>query len=97
MLKILNLNEIENVLCPALKAYISEKVQNWINEYELETLDEIGCFVILNADEKELFEDSEMEFIEVLKLENESYLHGVRMLGDCYVEETFLMIEDVRK
>ena len=97
MLKIMNLNEIQNVPCPALKKYISEKVQNWIEEYELDTLDEIGCFVLLNSDEKELFKASEMEFTETLKLENEAYLHGVRMLGDCYGEETFLMIEDVRK
>ena len=97
MLKILKMNEIGNIPYPALKAYISAKVQEWKDEYAIENLDEIGCFVILNAEEKELFEDSEMEFIEVLKLENESYLHGVRMLGDCYGEETFLMIEDVRK
>ena len=97
MLKILNLNEIQNVPCPALKKYISEKVQNWIEEYELETLDEIGCFVLLNPEEKERFKASEMEFTETLKLENEVYLHGVKMLGDCYGEETFLMIEDARK
>ena len=97
MLKILNLNEIQNVPCPALKAYISEKVQNWINEYELDTLDEIGCFVLLNPEEKELFKASEMEFTETLKLKNETYQHGVRMLGDCYGEEIFLMIEDLRK
>ena len=97
MLKILNLNEIQNVPCPALKKYISEKVQNWIEEYELDTLDEIGCFVLLNPEEKELFKASEMEFTETLKLKNETYQHGVRILGDCYGEEIFLMIEDLRK
>ena len=85
MLKIMNLNEIENVSYPALKAYISEKVQEWKNEYEIETLDEIGCFVLLNSDEKELFKASEMEFTEVLKLENETYQHGVKMLGDYII------------
>ena len=29
MLKILNLNEIQNVPYPALKSYISAKVQEW--------------------------------------------------------------------
>jgi len=96
MLKILNLNEIENVPYPALKSYISAKVQEWKNEYSIENLDEIGCFVILSADEKELFETSEMEFVEALHLGNETYLHGVKILGDCYGEDIFL-VEDVEK
>ena len=72
-------------------------MQEWKDEYEIETLDEIGCFVILEASEKELFETSEMEFVETLHLENETYLHGVKMLGDCYGEDTFLIVEEVRK
>ena len=97
MLKILKMNEIPNIPLPALKAYISAKVQEWKDEYEIENLDEIGSFVILNADEKELFEASEMEFTETLHLENETYLHGVKMIGDCYGEDTFLIVEDVKK
>ncbi len=92
MLKILNLNEIENVPYPALKAHISAKVQEWKNEYSIENLDEIGCFVILDADEKKLFDESEMEFTEILHLGNETYLHGVRMTGDCYGEDIYLTI-----
>ena len=97
MMKILNVNEIQNIPYPALKAYISGKVQNWIDEYDLKSLDEIGCFVILNADEKELFQESEMEFVEELVLGDEAYLHGVRMLGDCFGEDTFFPAERVRK
>ena len=97
MLKILKMNEIGNIPYPALKAYISAKVQEWKNEYSIENLDEIGCFVILNANEKELFETSEMEFTETLHLGNETYLHGVRMLGDCYGEDIFLIVEGERK
>ena len=97
MLKIMNLNEIPNIPFPALKAYISEKVQEWKDEYEIETLDEIGCFVILEAYEKELFETSEMEFVETLHLGKEAYLHGVKMLGNCYGEDTFLIVEGVRE
>ena len=40
---------------------------------------------------------SEMEFTETLHLENETYLHGVKMIGDCYGEDTFLIVEDVKK
>ena len=97
MMKILNLNEIQNIPYPALKSHISEKVQNWKNEYGIESLDEIGCFVIWDADEKGFFAESEMEFTEILHLENKTYLHGVRMLGDCYGEDTFFPVERVRK
>ena len=97
MLKILKMNEIPNIPFPALEAYISAKVQEWKNEYSIENLDEIGCFVILDADEKEFFKTSEMEFVETLHLGNEIYRHGVKILGDCYGEDTFLIVEDVRK
>ena len=97
MLKILKMNEIPNIPFPALKAYISEKMQEQKDEYAIENLDEIGCFVILDADEKEFFETSEMEFVETLHLRNETYQHGVKMIGDCYGEDTFLIVEDVRK
>ena len=40
--------------------------------------------------------EDEMEFVETLKLENECYLHGVKILGDCCGEDIFL-VEDVRK
>ena len=96
-MKIMNLNEIENVPYPALKSYISAKVQEWKNEYSIENLDEIGCFVILDADEKKLFDESEMEFTETLHLGNETYQHGVKMISDCYGEDIFLFVEDVRK
>ena len=88
MMKIMNLNDIQKVHSPALKAYIQQKVQNWIEEYQIAELDEMGCFVILEADEEELFQKDEMEFVEELVLDDEIYLHGVRILGDCYGEDT---------
>ena len=92
MMKITNLNEIAKVHSPALKAHIEQKVQNWIEEYQIAELDEIGCFVILDADENAQFPEDEMEFVEELVLKNETYLHGVRMLGDCYGEDIYLNI-----
>ncbi len=92
MMRIMNLNDIENVHSKALKAYIEQTVQSWIDEYQIAELDEIGCFVLLNADEKELFKSSEMEFTEILHLGNETYLHGVRILSDCYGEDIYLTI-----
>ena len=92
MMKITNLNEINSIHSPALKAHIQQTVQNWIEEYQIADLDEIGCFVILDADEKDCFAESEMEFVEELVLGDETYLHGVRMLGDCYGEDIYLTI-----
>ena len=92
MMKITNLNEIAKMHSPALKAHIEQKVQNWIEEYQIADLDEIGCFVILDADENAQFPEDEMEFVEELVLKNETYLHGVRILGDCYGEDIYLNI-----
>jgi hypothetical protein len=94
MMKITNLNEINSIHSPALKAHIQQTVQNWIEEYQIADLDEIGCFVILDADEKDCFAESEMEFVEELVLADETYLHGVRILGDCYGEDTYLTITE---
>ena len=96
MMKITNLNEINSIHSPALKAHIQQTVQNWIEEYQIADLDEIGCFVILDADEKDSFVESEMEFVEELVLAGETYLHGVRILGDCYGEDTYLTITEGR-
>ena len=97
MMKILTLNDVQKVHSPALKAHIQQKVQNWIEEYQIAELEEIGCFVILDADEKEFFKASEMEFVEELVFDDENYLHGVRMLGDCYGEDTYLTIQKGEK
>lgn len=93
MMKITNLNEIQKISYPSLKTYIEQKVQGWIDEYGIESLDEIGCFVILDTGEKEFFQESEMKFTETLSLENETYLHGVKVLGDCYGEDIFQSVE----
>ena len=94
MMKITNLNEIAKVHSPALKAHIQQTVQNWIEEYQIADLNEIGCFVILDTDEKDSFVESKMEFVEELVLADETYLHGVRILGDCYGEDTYLTITE---
>ena len=93
MMKITNLNKIQNIPNSALKAHIEQKVQGWIDEYGIESLDEIGCFIILDAAEKDCFDESEMEFTETLNLENETYLHGVKILGDSYGEDIYLPVE----
>jgi len=95
MLKILNLNEIQNVPYPALRGHLEQKVQEWKNEYNIENLTEIGCFLVLDKSENQMFEASEMEFVEVLKIKNEIYLHGAKITGDSFGEDTYLLVEVV--
>jgi hypothetical protein len=68
-----------------------------MNEYSVDTLDDIGCFVVLEKDEISAFVVSEMEFVEVLEIGENYYLHGARILGDSYGEDVYLPVEVVRK
>jgi hypothetical protein len=34
-----------------------------------------------------------MEFTETLNLKNETYLHSVKILGDCYGEDIYLSLK----
>ena len=95
MLKIMNLNEIQNVPFPALKDHLEQKVQEWKNEYGIENLSEIGCFLVLDKSENQMFEISEMEFVEVLKIKNETYLHGAKITGDSFGEDIYMPVEVV--
>ena len=79
-----------------IREYIFRKVNEMIQEYIVENLDNIGCFVVLNRSENQLFEVAGMDFMEVLEIGNLHYLHGVKILGDSYVEDIYLPIE-VRK
>lgn len=75
-----------------LRMYILEKVKTMMQEYQVENLDDIGCFVILEQEEFANFPISEMEFVEVLFLEKSMFLHGVRIVGDSYGEDIYLPV-----
>ena len=96
MIKITNLTETNKVKSLMLRAYIAKKITALMNEYSVENLDDIGCFVILEKDETEYFEVSEMEFIEVLEIGSKAYLHGVKILGDSYGEDIYLPVEVIK-
>ena len=93
MLKITNLKETDNITPLMLRAYIAKKMTSLMNEYSVDTLDDIGCFVVLDEEEMQLFDVAAMEFVEVLNIGNGMYLHGVRILGDSYGEDIFLPVE----
>lgn len=97
MLKVTNLRETDNISPLMLRAYIAKKITALMNEYSVDTLDDIGCFVVLEKDEMFAFVVSEMEFVEVLEIGDNHYLHGVRILGDSYGEDIYLPVEVVQK
>ena len=96
MLKITNLKETGNITPLMLRAYISRKIIALMTEYNVDTLDNIGCFVVLEKEEITGFNVSEMEFVEVLEIGNKHYLHGVKILGDSYGEDVYLPVEVVK-
>ena len=97
MLKVTNLKETDKITPLMLRAYIAKRISALMNEYSVDTLNDIGCFVVLENDEISAFVVSEMEFVEILEIGEMYYLHGVRILGDSYGEDIYLPVEVVRK
>ena len=97
MQKVTNLRETNNISPLMLRAFIAKKITMLMNEYSVYTLDDIGCFVVLEKDEISAFAVSEMEFVEVLEIGEKYYLHGAKILGDSYGEDIYLPVEVVRK
>ena len=95
MIKITNLKEIDQIQPLMLKAYIAKKMTAMMREYQVDNLDDIGCFVILEKEEFACVPMNELEFVEVLEIGAESYLHGVRIIDDSYGEDIYLPVEVV--
>ena len=87
-----NLNDISSIKNVALRRYIAKKATQMMEEYGVQNLDDIGCFVVLEQSEYQQFDVPEMEFVEVVHIENEVYLHGVKIIGDSYGEDTYLTV-----
>ena len=92
MMKVTNLQEMNHIENAALQMHIREKARTMMQEYQVENLNDIGCFVILEQEEFTDFLINEMEFVEVLFLEKSMFLHGVRIVGDSYGEDIYLPV-----
>ena len=92
MMKVTNLQEMSCITTVALQMHIRKKAKKMMQEYQVENLDDIGCFVILEQEEFTNFPISEMEFVEVLFLEKSMFLHGVKLIGDSYGEDIYLPV-----
>ena len=95
MIKTTNLKEIDQIQPWMLKAYIAKKMTAMMQEYQVDNLDDIGCFVVLESEEFTDFPISEMEFVEILFLEESMFLYGVRIIDESYGEDIYLPVEVV--
>ena len=95
MIKVTNLQEMSCITNADLRMHIREKAKTMMQEYQVENLDDIGCFVILEKEEFMCVPMNELEFVEVLEIGAKSYLHGVKIVGDSYGEDIYLPIEVV--
>ena len=96
MIKVTNLKEIDQIQPLMLKAYIAKKMTAMMQEYQVDNLDDIGCFIVLESEEFTDFPIGEMEFVEILFLEESMFLHGVRIIDESYGEDIYLPVEVVR-
>ena len=96
MIKVTNLQEMNCITNAALQMHIREKAEAMMQGYQVENLDDIGCFIVLEPEEFTDFPISEMEFVEMLSLKENVFLHGVRIIGDSYGEDIYLPVEVVR-
>ena len=96
MIKITNLKEIDQIQPLMLKAYIAKKMTAMMQEYQVDNLDDNGCFIELEPEEFTDFPIGEMEFVEMLFLEESMFLHGVRIIDESYGEDIYLPVEVVR-
>ena len=96
MIKVTSLQEMSCITNADLRMHIQEKAEAMMQEYQVENLDDIGCFVVLESEEFTDFPIGEMEFVEMLFLEESMFLHGVKIVGDSYGEDIYLPVEVVR-
>ena len=96
MKKIQTMPEMSRINSPALRTYLQNHMQSMFDEYGIDSMDSIGYYVILESDEYSQFPMSSSEFVEVLSIGEENYLHGVNVLSEDCAEDYYLLIEVVQ-
>ena len=96
MIKVTSLQEMNHIENGSLQMHIREKAEAMMQEYQVENLDDIGCFIVLESEEFTDFPISEMEFVEMLSLKENVFLHVVRIIDESYGEDIYLPVEVVR-
>ena len=92
MIKVTNLQEMNHIENAALQMHIRKKTETMMQEYQVENLEDIGCFVVLEKEEFMCVPMNELEFVEVLEIGVKSSLYGVKIVGDSYGEDIYLLV-----
>ena len=92
MIKVTNLQEMNRIENGSLQMHIQEKAEAMMQEYQVENMDDIGCFIVLEPEEFTDFPIGEMEFVEILFLGESMFLHGVRIIDESYGEDIYLPV-----
>lgn len=95
MIKVTSLQEMSCITNDDLRMHIQEKAEAMMQEYQVDNLDDIGCFVVLESEEFTDFPIGEVEFVEILFLEESMFLHGVKIIDESYGEDIYLPVEVV--
>ena len=96
MMRITTVQEIETIPQEHLRDYLLSKTKAMFAEYGVDSMDCIGCYVILSEDEFAQFPMSATEFAEIIMTEDKAYLHGVQIISDDCAEDYYLPIEVVQ-
>lgn len=92
MIRVKTMQEIEKLPHEHLRGYLLTKTKAMFAEYGVDSMDSIGCYVILNEDEFSQFPMATTEFAEIIMTKDAAYLHGVRIISDDYAEDYYLPI-----
>ena len=96
MIKVTSLQDMSCITNDDLRMHIQEKAEAMMQEYQVENMDDIGCFIVLEPEEFTDFPIGEVEFVEILFLEESMFLHGVKIIDESYGEDIYLPVEVVR-
>ena len=92
MIRITTAQEIEALPQEHLRDYLLSKTKDMFAEYSVDSMDCIGCYIILNEDEFLQFPMLALEYVEIIMTKDEAYLHGVQIISDDYAEDFYLPI-----
>ena len=96
MMRITTVQEIETIPQEHLRDFLLRKIKAMFAEYGIDSMECIGCYVILNTDEFSQFPMAATEFAEIMMTKDEAYLHGVKIISDDFAEDYYLPVEVVQ-
>ena len=92
MMRLTTVQELEEIPQEHLRDYLLNKTKAMFAEYGVNSMEQIGCYVVLNEDEFSQFPMSASEFVEIVIMEETAFLHGVQIVSDAYAEDIYLPI-----